>query len=156
MTSQRHLLATLLEEAVDHPDVETIYLRCKKRQLYIDCFNLPIFGYFWRISTHRKTRCWWWQGAVWNQAGGTWPFNGCWNRPNPRIQKPAIATADRGNSQRNGVWAYRTPAGNIWPQTWPHGLSVLRNQSVLRPYLCGFNWPGNGPIPTCPIAAKSR
>ena len=31
MTSQRHLLATVLGEAVDHPDVETIYLRCKKK-----------------------------------------------------------------------------------------------------------------------------
>ena len=31
MTSQRHLLATVLEEAVDHPDVETIYLRCKEK-----------------------------------------------------------------------------------------------------------------------------
>ena len=31
MTCQRHLLATVLEEAVDHPDAETIYLRCKEK-----------------------------------------------------------------------------------------------------------------------------
>ncbi len=31
MTSQRHLLATVLEEAADHPDVETIHLRCKEK-----------------------------------------------------------------------------------------------------------------------------
>ena len=31
MTSQRHLLATVLEEAADHPNVETIYLRRKEK-----------------------------------------------------------------------------------------------------------------------------
>lgn len=31
MTNQRYLLATVLEEAVDHPDVETIFLRCKEK-----------------------------------------------------------------------------------------------------------------------------
>ena len=31
MTSQRHLLATVLEEAANHPGVETIYLRSKKK-----------------------------------------------------------------------------------------------------------------------------
>ena len=31
MTSQRHLLATVLEEAADHPNVETINLRCKEK-----------------------------------------------------------------------------------------------------------------------------
>ena len=29
MTIQRLLLATVLEEAVDHPNVETLYLQCK-------------------------------------------------------------------------------------------------------------------------------
>ncbi|GIR94142.1 MAG: hypothetical protein CM15mP95_1620 [Alphaproteobacteria bacterium] len=32
MTSQRHLLATVLEEAADHPDVETIYLRLQGKR----------------------------------------------------------------------------------------------------------------------------
>lgn len=31
MTSQCHLLATVFEEAADHPDVEMIYLRCKEK-----------------------------------------------------------------------------------------------------------------------------
>ena len=31
MTSLRQLLATVLEEAADQPDVETIYLRCKEQ-----------------------------------------------------------------------------------------------------------------------------
>ena len=31
MTSQGHLLATVHEEAADHPDVETIYLRRKEK-----------------------------------------------------------------------------------------------------------------------------
>ena len=31
MTGQRHSLATVLEEAVDHSDVGTIYSRCKEK-----------------------------------------------------------------------------------------------------------------------------
>ena len=40
MTSQRHLLATVLEEAVDHPDVETIYLRCKEKDSSISIASI--------------------------------------------------------------------------------------------------------------------
>jgi hypothetical protein len=44
MTSQRHSLAIVLEETVDHPHVETIYLMVQReRQLYIVCPNLLIF-----------------------------------------------------------------------------------------------------------------
>ena len=40
MTSQRYLLATVLEEAVDHPDVETIYLRCKEKDSSISIASI--------------------------------------------------------------------------------------------------------------------
>ena len=40
MTSQRHLLATVLEEAADHPDVETIYLRCKEKDSSISIASI--------------------------------------------------------------------------------------------------------------------
>ena len=40
MTSQRHLLATVLEEAVNHPDVETIYLRCKEKDSSISIASI--------------------------------------------------------------------------------------------------------------------
>ena len=31
VTSQHHMLRTVPEEAVDHSDVETMYLRCKEK-----------------------------------------------------------------------------------------------------------------------------
>jgi Fur family ferric uptake transcriptional regulator len=40
MTSQRHLLATVLEEAADHPDAETIYLRCKGKDSSISIASI--------------------------------------------------------------------------------------------------------------------
>lgn len=40
MTSQRHLLATVLQEAADHPDVETIYLRCKEKDSSISIASI--------------------------------------------------------------------------------------------------------------------
>ena len=40
MTSQRHLLATVLEEAAGHPDVETIYLRCKEKDSSISIASI--------------------------------------------------------------------------------------------------------------------
>ena len=40
MTSQRHLLATVLEEAADHPDVETIYLRSKEKDSSISIASI--------------------------------------------------------------------------------------------------------------------
>ena len=51
MTSQHHLLATVLEEAVNHPYFETIYLRCKEKNSttmapILDGPNFTIFGYF--------------------------------------------------------------------------------------------------------------
>ena len=33
-TSQSHLPATVLEEAIDHPDVDTIYQRCKAKDKF--------------------------------------------------------------------------------------------------------------------------
>ena len=39
-TSQRHLLATVLEEAADHPDVETIHLRCKEKDSAISIASI--------------------------------------------------------------------------------------------------------------------
>ena len=40
MTSQRHLLATVLEEAADHPGVETIYLRSKEKDSSISIASI--------------------------------------------------------------------------------------------------------------------
>ena len=40
MTSQRHLLATVLEETVDHPGIETIDLRCKEKDSSISIASI--------------------------------------------------------------------------------------------------------------------
>ena len=40
MTSQRHLPATVLEEAANHPDVEKIYLRCKEKDSSISIASI--------------------------------------------------------------------------------------------------------------------
>ena len=40
MTSQRHLPATVLEEAANHLDVEKIYLRCKEKDSSISIASI--------------------------------------------------------------------------------------------------------------------
>ena len=43
ITSQLHFLATVLEEAADHPDAETIYLRCKEEDNFISIYSFWVF-----------------------------------------------------------------------------------------------------------------